>query len=410
MTQTITFDAKFHMKWLDTRLNLTHVYDLEHDALENTSCLSTHGIEIKELVYSQANPLEIWRPNMHFIDAQSESMIGETIVLLPDGYVFWSRHLVLTVTQPIMDFRNYPMDKHSFRIHFEAYQLNTDLLVFEFATPAVSLFVNEYGHNFKKNALWNYIGYESTVQVINYGTDAYPINFSVGELSLILERNSDGMILRLAVPILLLLVLCGINFWSNRNERVNISITLLLAVSALYIVIFASMPMVGYMTMFDDYCFSMFMILFLCTCIQQYTYKIECNSREEHDKQIQEQEQLGKEGKEKVESISTFENGRICKTLTFFDSIARIFVTPIVIFIFMISFQNAYQPSTIILVYIFCIIYILFVIYLEYSNMKSFILLFRNDVAIIPNNNNGSNSNNNNSGSGGGLPIKNIPL
>ena len=73
--------------------------------------------------------------------------------------------------------------------------------------------------------------------------------------------------MRLAIPILILSMLAVFAYWSDPNDRINITITLLLAISALYIVVFQNIPMVGYLTRFDSYVISMFCILSGCCLI-----------------------------------------------------------------------------------------------------------------------------------------------
>ena len=68
-----------------------------------------------------------------------------------------------------------------------------------------------------------------------------------------LQRASFGVVYRLALPVLLLLLLVGLTFWGSPESRIDTTITILLAVSALYIVIFSSVPMLGYLTTFDSY-------------------------------------------------------------------------------------------------------------------------------------------------------------
>ncbi len=82
-------------------------------------------------------------------------------------------------------------------------------------------------------------------------------------------RQSSGIIYRLAVPIMLLLLLVGLTFWSEYNGRMNTTITILLAISALYIVIFQSIPMLGYLTDFDVYIITMFLMIILAIFLHQ---------------------------------------------------------------------------------------------------------------------------------------------
>jgi hypothetical protein len=88
-------------------------------------------------------------------------------------------------------------------------------------------------------------------------------------LTVTVKRYSRGMIYRLAIPIFLLVLLAGISFWGAPVDRMNVSITILLSVSALYIVVFDNIPMIGILTAFDQYVLIMFLILFICCIMHQ---------------------------------------------------------------------------------------------------------------------------------------------
>ena len=51
----------------------------------------------------------------------------------------------------------------------------------------------------------------------------------------------------------MLLLLSALTFWLSYENRVDTTITLLLSVSALYIVILGNIPMVGYLTNVDTF-------------------------------------------------------------------------------------------------------------------------------------------------------------
>lgn len=107
--------------------------------------------------------------------------------------------------------------------------------------------------------VWNYI---SNSYKINFFTPGVPA-FTQASVDLTIQRESSGITYRLAFPIMLLLLLVGLSFWSESGARVDTTITILLAVSALYIVIFSSIPMLAYLTRFDYYILAVSM----CTLI-----------------------------------------------------------------------------------------------------------------------------------------------
>jgi hypothetical protein len=64
----------------------------------------------------------------------------------------------------------------------------------------------------------------------------------------------SGVVVRLAIPITMLLVLAGCTFWVGHPEsRINATSGLIIAVTALYIVLISNVPFVGYATRVDTF-------------------------------------------------------------------------------------------------------------------------------------------------------------
>jgi len=237
ITQTIVFDCKFRIQWYDSRWDVPQLFEvLNPNEVVN-------GIEINQFVRSDARPLHIWLPNMHFVDAQIMETMGETIRIKENGKIYWSRHVLLTVSQAQMEFRQYPMDYQNFAVRFEPYSLPSTMLNIEEAK--VRLYDNNGAYNFEKNAMWSLDSFSIGIYNLNYGSATTPRYFSSGTLFFNMTRRSKGLIFRLAIPILFILVLAGFIFWAAVDSRFDSTITLLLAISALYIVIFGNIPMLG---------------------------------------------------------------------------------------------------------------------------------------------------------------------
>ena len=320
LQQTVTFDTRFRLIWTDNRFNLPNLF-----AVLNTHDVS-NGIEIDELVNNQG--LNIWMPNIHFIDAQSVNVYAESIRIKPNGVIYWSRHMVLTVTQEQLDFADYPMDTQVFNIRFEPYSLPVSMAEIGWQSPPYILYSNGKSYDFENNAMWTYISTSNSTEVVNYGTSDKPYWNSVGVLTFTFKRLPQGILVRLAVPITLLVLLAGLSFWAAKEDRVNVTITILLAVSALYIIIFSSVPMLGYLTYFDYYCLSMYTMLFAICFLHQFVYRL-------YDRQ-------GKEGKHYQLQRSIIRGLEVT---------GRIGVIPTVLIVYLILFGYAYSlPSCIFLI------------------------------------------------------------
>lgn len=78
-------------------------------------------------------------------------------------------------------------------------------------------------------------------------------------------RQSFGIVFRLALPITIFLFIVGFSFWAEEDKRIDITVNMLLVISALYLVIGQVIPFVGYYTILDLYITSAFMLL-AATC------------------------------------------------------------------------------------------------------------------------------------------------
>lgn len=68
-------------------------------------------------------------------------------------------------------------------------------------------------------------------------------------------RRAYGVVIRLVLPMALLIFLGVITYWVLPENRLDVTLTILFAMSALYIVILQNIPLVGYLTDVDKYVF-----------------------------------------------------------------------------------------------------------------------------------------------------------
>lgn len=71
-------------------------------------------------------------------------------------------------------------------------------------------------------------------------------------------------------PILGLLSIAVTSFWLKKSERAQMTVLLMVSVSAIYIVVFDNIPLVGYLTRFDFFSLRMYALLVLVTWIHQF--------------------------------------------------------------------------------------------------------------------------------------------
>lgn len=188
--------------------------------------------------------------------------------------VRFNSHYVVTLLQSGFDYRKYPNDKQTINLDFFAFSLFSSQIRFNpvdvsymYASPT------NYENAFAQNPLWTFISFDSSEGVSSPG----PIysDRPYGSVQIAIQRKPDGIVLRLAVPVFLLVVLAALSFWADPEDRVNSTVTMLLAISALYIVVFQNIPMIGYLTVFDTFIISMFSILFGCCILHLLTIRLQ---------------------------------------------------------------------------------------------------------------------------------------
>lgn len=154
--------------------------------------------------------------------------------------------------QPTLNLRQYPQDNQVVHLRFGSYTYNRQYFAMGFPKPdsAVVTYTTNYdgSNTLFDNPIWEYD--KSTFELYTSGSGfinaIYHIHFT---------RLGSGIIIRLVLPITLLLILAALTFWAPVENRVDSTITILLSVSALYIVILANIPLLGYLTSIDKYVF-----------------------------------------------------------------------------------------------------------------------------------------------------------
>ena len=209
--------------------------------------------------------LDIWLPDIDFSDGQSVSELQTSLRLKPKGIVYWSRHISLTTSQTSFNYVNYPLDTQTIAIRFESYAFPSTLLSLAWASPPLQLYNDGDGVAFTQNPLWTYQSYSLAVNQVDNSLTRTPRYFTQASLYLYISRQSGGIIVRLAVPFLVIVLLGACSFWGKRKDRFVDTIPLVLAAAALYIAVLQTIPTVGYLTKYDQFSLAMIAIL-AATC------------------------------------------------------------------------------------------------------------------------------------------------
>lgn len=269
LTSQFTMDFFFRVVWNDPRLILPDLW--KH---VNPQAL-TEGIEISKLFLLQ-DELRLWRPDIFFYQSTEMNVINHLVKLLPNGTMFWARQMIVTFSNPQMPFHHFPLDTQNFSITLESFTYDTRLIQLQFVdNEAISLLTDVQQGNqplVANNQLWKYDEYSSFIIETSAPSPTNPQRaYSTAFINLKFRRQSNGVIFRLALPVIIFLIIVGTSFWSNENERIEVTLQIILVVAALYIIIGQSIPFVGYLTRMDLFIIVVFAILALTITIHFLT-------------------------------------------------------------------------------------------------------------------------------------------
>eukprot|EP01038_Epipyxis_sp_PR26KG_P010978 gene10978-14746_t len=249
---TVTLDFYLRLFWTDSRLDMPLFWK------KTTSTISKNGLELTYLINRNDVPLPVWMPDIRFHDAASLEFLSQTFRITKNYNLFWSRHILITLKQPKLFFANYPLDAQTIYIRFGSYAYNNKVFRMGFTNISVALTMNDNydgSKQFKQNPEWNYVNYD----VGRTYTSASGFLNSIYKIHVV--RRGSGIIARLIKPIVILLFIGALSFWAETEKRAELVVTILLSVSALYIVILSNIPLVGYLTEVDQFIAEMFTIL-----------------------------------------------------------------------------------------------------------------------------------------------------
>jgi hypothetical protein len=273
VTSQVTLDFWYRNIWEDPRIFLppdTWSYLNPETILE--------GLDITQYVYSDGDPLPIWLPDIVFYEGVELGELAQMVKLFPNGTLFWSRHYMVTLTEATMNLMKYPLDNQNFSMTFQSYAYDSNFLTITLFPKAVSFnYDDQLGVNYvDMNQLWTYNYFTAYSIIVPSPVLLNPNRkYSTAYVNLRFQRQSFGVVYRLGLPIAMFLVLVGFSFWADINKRIDVTLQMLLVVSALYLVIGQIIPFVGYFTRMDLYITTAFLVLVMTTGIHFCTLLLE---------------------------------------------------------------------------------------------------------------------------------------
>lgn len=338
---TATLDFFFRLYWNDTRLRMPALwYNLPLAAAQA-------GIDLSQVLGVSDVKLNtapgIWFPDIYFPDAIDQN-VGDFLVRLhPGGFIEWSRHVTATFDEASFQYEKYPNDEQVIIMRYSSYGLNSSYLLQKFYKnqPVVLFknFENEYG--FTMNPIWSYVSATGKISLEANGANRFR---STGVILVTVSRQPSGLVMRLGLPILLLVLLAAFIFWAEPETRPDSSVTLLLAVSALYIVVFQNIPMLGYLTTFDNFVLYMFAVIFACTAAHAFVDRVMRQGESWPLRHV------------------------IVRAI---EALGRVFIVPISLALYFLLFDNVYTPFVIYSAVVSSVLWFIFVGFREFHGLRA---------------------------------------
>ena len=258
---SVEVDLFFRNWWTDVRWNLTDLWDQMNP---NTYY---DGIDIFPLLQEE-DGLKIWTPNMYFSDGLSTEVLTTTLKLRPEGALYRSQHMKISLAQPTFNLTRYPIDSQTVYIKYGIYGLTKSIMALAVKNPPIKYTKSSdtVMPAFASNPVWRHQpgDFSGAVYEADYSHSNIERIFPLVNLQVHIKREGSGVLSRFAFPVLVLLILAGFTFWDDFESRVQITLTILLSVSALYVVVIGSIPPIGYITLFDTWINAMYLLLAVC--------------------------------------------------------------------------------------------------------------------------------------------------
>jgi hypothetical protein len=97
---TVSVDFLLRVYWTDTRLNMPALWDALGPEMSAT------GVDLYQFI--QAGNPGFWLPDFVFSEASSFDVTNEFIKLYPGGFIYWNRHIQMTLFATTLQYERYP--------------------------------------------------------------------------------------------------------------------------------------------------------------------------------------------------------------------------------------------------------------------------------------------------------------
>lgn len=170
------------------------------------------GVRLERIFYDSAGSF-VWLPDIFFHDGLVVREQGSSILLNASNMIFWQRHLIVTLSQQQFSFESFPNDIQHITVRFGSFGSDQLLLNLSLTDTPISFVQNptipQKKPNFDLNSEWFPVDNASSSYIF-YTPNPGHANRSVGYTDAVfifpVERYTNGIVVRLAVPVTILLV------------------------------------------------------------------------------------------------------------------------------------------------------------------------------------------------------------
>jgi len=230
--QNFTVNLFVRFRWMDSRL--------AHDGTQSIN----RKLE------------EVWNPRLIFLNIQRTwSYLPKVVEIRPSGEVIHRIHLWGNFSQPL-NLRNYPFDRHLFKIPIVA-GYATDKLIVR-VDPETIPYVAET----LSVADWdirNFHGEAKELKLSNHYTHNSVVYSFEG------IRKVENIIIKTIIPLILIVIMSWTVFWIDPQQtgsQLAMSVTSVLTLIAYHIALGSKLPEIPYMTRLDLFVFGSTLIVF----------------------------------------------------------------------------------------------------------------------------------------------------
>ncbi|KAK6015512.1 Neurotransmitter-gated ion-channel ligand binding domain protein, partial [Ostertagia ostertagi] len=249
---TYSFNCYFRQTWTDSRLKF-------------------NGTAGQELSLSMAMLDKIWKPDTYLgmVHVLITHSINDSNMLVDciDGTVLYSSRLTIK-GKCAMSMNRYPLDKQVCRLIIGSYAFGSDELMYDWRLMGTDRGVQAWHFSWTFEGISDLAQFSMTgFKVLNSTNMTRDRNYSALEVRFYFERHFGYFLMNFYVPCTLIVLLCWVAFWTNREatgDRVGMGITSVLTMVLIANDSKSDAPKVSFPTALDVYIWICYTTLLLC--------------------------------------------------------------------------------------------------------------------------------------------------